>query len=676
VSGYREIEEVRIPMEDGVSLSARLWLPDGADRTPVPAILEYLPYRKRDMIRRRDETTHRYLASRGYAGVRVDVRGSGDSDGILTDEYAEAELDDALAVIAWLAAQPWCSGAVGMMGLSWGGFNALMVAARRPPALKAVIAIGASDDRFGDDAHYMGGCLLNENFVWGSALFMYGAYPPDPALVGPRWRAMWDERLAALERTTPFPALWLGHQRYDAYWKRGSIAEDYGAIACPVYAVSGWADAYTNFVLRLLANLKVPCKGLVGPWPHAFPNAAAAPGPAVDFLGEAVRWWDHWLKGIDTGIMQEPRLRAWMQESVAPAATHPLRPGRWVAENAWPSPRIRTWSLAFGAGTLGDDANDDASSPLMVASPVTTGADGGEWCAFGSDGEHPGDQRADDGRSLVFDSEPLVDRCEILGTPLVTLAFSVDRPLAMIAVRLNDAAPDGASTRVTYGLLNLAHRTSREAPAPLVPGRRTVATVRLNDIAHAFPAGHRIRLAISTVYWPIAWPSPAPATLAVDANASALHLPLRPPAPDDAALAPLPPPPPGLADAPVELVPSVAVHKLVRTVARGEHVHVTARQAADPAALPRVRLPAIDLEIGQRFERRYTIVEGDPLSARTDFSAAVELARPGWSVAIEGATKAWATATTFEFVADLRARLDGTLVFEHTWQVAIPRDHV
>ncbi|MDX1432292.1 MAG: CocE/NonD family hydrolase, partial [Gammaproteobacteria bacterium] len=258
----REVENVFIPLSDGTRLAARMWLPDDAEQDPVPAVLEYIPYRKRDFMRLRDEPMHAYYAGHGYAAVRVDLRGSGDSDGVLEDEYLPREQLDALEVIAWLAEQPWCDGNVGMTGISWGGFNALQVAARAPPALKAVITLCASDDRYADDAHYMGGCLLSENQIWGTVLFTINALPPDPMLVGERWRECWRERL---EHDRPFPAVWLAHQRRDEYWKQGSVCEDFSRIRCPVYAIGGWADGYSNAVPRLLAGLEVPRKGLIGP---------------------------------------------------------------------------------------------------------------------------------------------------------------------------------------------------------------------------------------------------------------------------------------------------------------------------------------------------------------------------------------------------------------------------
>ncbi|HEX2174964.1 MAG TPA: CocE/NonD family hydrolase, partial [Nocardioidaceae bacterium] len=143
-------EHIWIPMSDGVRLAARLWRPESSDDQPVPAILEYIPYRQRDLSSKRDSIHHPYLAGHGYASLRVDIRGSGDSEGVLVDEYTEQEHRDAEEVLAWLAEQPWCDGRTGMMGISWGGFAALQVAARRPPSLRAIVACSFTDDRYAD----------------------------------------------------------------------------------------------------------------------------------------------------------------------------------------------------------------------------------------------------------------------------------------------------------------------------------------------------------------------------------------------------------------------------------------------------------------------------------------------------------------------------------------------
>ena len=242
---FRIVENAWIAMGDGCRLAARIWLPDGALDTPAPAILEYLPYRKRDATSLRDEIVHGAFASAGYACVRVDIRGNGDSDGLMEDEYTPAELNDGVAVIRWIAEQPWCSGKVGVIGISWGGFNALQLAALAPEPLAAVVTVCSTDDRYADDIHFKGGCLLNDNLTWSQQMLSYSSRPPDPEIVGERWRELWLHRL---ENLPLLAANWLRHQRRDAFWKHGSICEDFSAVRAPVLAVGGWADAYSNAV--------------------------------------------------------------------------------------------------------------------------------------------------------------------------------------------------------------------------------------------------------------------------------------------------------------------------------------------------------------------------------------------------------------------------------------------
>ncbi|MGD8582361.1 MAG: CocE/NonD family hydrolase, partial [Gammaproteobacteria bacterium] len=292
----RHIEHQWIPMPDHTRLAARIWMPEDAESNPVPAILEYIPYRKRDGSRLRDETMHPYFAGHGYACVRVDIRGSGDSEGVLTDEYLQQEMEDGVDIIQWLAQQPWCNGKVGMIGISWGGFNGLQIAALQPAPLKAVVSVCSTDDRYADDVHYMGGCLLGDNLSWASTMFAYNSLPPDPEIVGDSWRQMWLQRL---QGSGLWLDTWLQHQHRDAYWQHGSICEDFSRVRVPVMAVSGWADGYSNAVFRLLEKLPGPRLGLIGPWSHKYPHLGV-PGPAIGFLQECLRWWDKWLKNRET----------------------------------------------------------------------------------------------------------------------------------------------------------------------------------------------------------------------------------------------------------------------------------------------------------------------------------------------------------------------------------------
>ena len=451
------IEHVWIPMSDGTRLSARIFLPDGSGGAPAPAILEYIPYRKRDGTRGRDAPMHGYFVQQGYAAVRVDIRGTGDSEGHMADEYLELEQDDAVEVIAWIAAQDWCDGNVGMMGKSWSGFNSLQVAARRPPALKAIITCYSTDDRFKDDIHFMNGCLLNDNLWWGSIMMAYQARPQDPEVTGEAWRGAWEKRLDDLPF---FPALWAEHQSYDDYWKHGSVQEDYSAITCPVLVVGAWADSYTNSVPRLLENLTVPSRGIIGPWGHVYPHDGA-PGPAIGFLQEATRWWDQWLRGRDTGVMEEPKLRAYINDPVAPNPTRPHQPGRWVG-SAWPLEEPMQQMHLGGNGTLGDRA--EAPALLPIRSPQSHGIAAGEWMAVGCPGEMPADQRIDDGGALTFDTPVLEEDLEILGVPELDLHLASDKAVAQVVVRIGDVAPDGQITRVTYQVLNLTHRDGHANP--------------------------------------------------------------------------------------------------------------------------------------------------------------------------------------------------------------------
>ena len=657
----RELETVWVPLSDGCRLAARIWMPEDAESDPVPAILEYIPYRRRDFTAIRDATKHAYYAGHGYAGVRVDLRGTGDSDGLILDEYTQQEHDDAVEVIAWLAAQPWCSGAVGMTGISWGGFNALQVAARRPPALKAIITACSTDDRYADDIHYMGGCLTTENLRWASTMFAYNARPPDPVVVGERWRDMWLKRLA---HDDPWIFPWLEHAHRDGLWKHGSVCEDFSAIECAVYAVGGWADGYSNAIPRLLEGLSCPRRGLIGPWPHAWPNATV-PGPCIGFEQDALRWWDQYLKGIDTGIADEPMYRVWMQDGVPPQPQYAERPGRWVAEESWPSPHIEERRFFLNANGIADEPGTERE--LVHRSPQSVGLYAGDWCPHGYGAEMPLDQRLEDGRSLCFDSAVLPDALEILGPPVVEIDLRVDRPSAFVAVRLSDVAPDGAATQVSYGLLNLTHRESHEHPEALEPGRRYRVSVKLNDIAHRFGAGRRLRVAISTSWWPRAWPSPEPVVLSVFAGSSALVLPVREPRVEDAALLGFmepeaAPPAPHTCDVPYHR------SRAIRMDADSGEVTVDAIKDVG-----RFHLEGPDLTYGGRGRDVMSIVGDDPLSARHEASHRMTLEREGWKVRTE--TRSVMTCTREEFLisATLEAYEGDTRVFTRSWDGRVPR---
>jgi hypothetical protein len=660
-SDVHEVEHCWIPLADGCRLAARLWLPRCAERSPVPAVVEYIPYGKRVGTRERDEAMHRWFAGHGYAAVRIDLRGSGESDGVLRDEYLPLEQEDGVEAIGWVAAQPWCNGAVGLMGKSWGGFNALQIAARRPPALRGILTVCSTDDRYADDVHYMGGCLLNDGLWWGATFFQLVAQPPDPDLVGESWREMWRTRLEAAE---PHPLRWLHHPLRDDYWRQGSVCEDYAAIACPVYAVGGWADGYRNAIPRLLAGLRGPRRGLIGPWGHVYPHESTL-GPPIGFLQEAVRWWDHTLRGVQNGIADEPAYRVWMPDSAPAGLEGGSRPGRWVAEAGWPTSRVKTRTLRLAPGRLEDRG---ARALLALRSPQTTGSAAGGWVVAGLR-----DQREDDARSLCFDSAPLEERLEILGAPEVRLVVASDRPFGFVAARLCDVAQDGSSTRITYGLRNLTHSPDHATWAPLEPGRRIEVVVRLNHIAHAIPAGHRLRLAVSTACWPLVWPSPEPVTLTVSTEGSRLLLPVRPADERDPRLPPFEP----AARAPASEWTPVTKGELERRVgsdpATGDLVS-RLRSGYDPSGRVAIgRCEPVDLEGGDGTVAETRIHPDDPLRARAAISQRSELRRGSWSVAVETEIRLSCTRTDFRLEASLRAFEGGARTFHRSWDERVAR---
>jgi uncharacterized protein len=666
----KEYENVWIPLPDGNRLAARIWRPLSSDHEPVPAILEYIPYRKRDLTSVRDSIAHPYLAGHGFACVRVDLRGSGESDGVLTDEYLEQEQRDAEDVLAWIAEQPWCDGHTGMLGISWGGFAALQVAARRPPSLGAICVASCTDDRFADDMHFMRGCMLSDNLAESGTMFAYSTCPPDPALTGDRWRRMWLDRLAAAR---PWVAEWLRHQRRDDYWRHASICENYAAIQVPVFASSGWADGYSNAVLRLMEGLRVPRKGLIGPWSHKYPHLGA-PGPAIGYLQEVVRWFDRWLRGSrdqSGDAAEEPVLRTWMQDSVPPSTSYEQRPGRWVGEREWPSPTIRRELLPLTRHRLAPPGTESSDEVLSIESPMSVGQFAGKWCSYSAPPDLPYDQREEDGGSLVFETDVLEEPCEILGAPEVTLDVSANRPIAMVAARLSDVADDGRATRVTYGLLNLTHRGSHDDPEPLEPGRRYRVRIPLNGVAQAFPAGHRIRLSLSTSYWPLAWPPPEPVRLSVYTAGSHLDLPVRPTeAPDEVTLRTF--------DEPEGTAPLATTIRSPGSyrwdVSRNMITYESALNVVKDTGV--VRYEDTGMEIGKHVNENYSWTADDFSSARGRTDWTMTFARGDWSTTIETHQDLTCTPTEFHLHARLDAYEGDTRVCSRNWNLTVPRHFV
>ncbi|WP_294223837.1 CocE/NonD family hydrolase [uncultured Shimia sp.] len=649
----QEDPHVWIEMPDGVRLSARMWLPKTAE--PVPAILEYLPYRKRDGTAERDALTHPYLAGHGYVCVRVDMRGCGDSEGLFEDEYSPQELDDGIAVIEWLSRQSWCNGNVGMMGISWGGFNGLQIAALAPPALKAIASLCSTVDRFADDIHYKGGVMLGENPAWAATVLGWFALPPDPQIVGPQWREMWLNRL----KNTPFLAeTWAKHQNRDAYWKHGSVCEDYSAIQAAVLSVGGWHDGYRNTISHLVENLASPVKGLIGPWNHKYPHFAV-PGPQIDFLGELLLWWDHWLKGKENEVASLPDMRRWLMDSVPPQVTYDLRPGRWIADGVGSKGSVLT--LHLDGEILSETL---APAERQVLPELAVGQAAGEFFPFGfGPGELPDDQRSDDIRSSCFDGDPIREALDLVGAPRLRVKLRSNTPKAQIAVRLCDVHPCGESTLITHGFLNLRHREGHEALIDVPIGENFDAVVSLDQCAYHVPQGHKLRVALSTSYWPFVWPESELTTL--DVVLGAIELPIRNVSKGDEWRFD---PPKSARPRPTK---RLSVGDESKRVIRDIGKRLTRQEIqSDDGGLR-------DLETGleSRTKHRevFSIGDTDPNSATASFVWERDMSRGDWGVAIKAELDMSADSGSFFIKGHLQAKEGGKVVFQKEWDVSVPR---
>ncbi|MEL6520714.1 MAG: CocE/NonD family hydrolase [Pseudomonadota bacterium] len=646
--------DMGIELADGTRLSARVWMPSAAETTPLPAILEYLPYRKTDGTVERDDPMHLHFAQHGYVSVRVDRRGCGDSEGLFDDEYSEQELADGEDIIAWIAAQPWCNGNVGIQGISWGGFNGLQIAARRPEALKAVITIGSTVDRYADDIHYKGGVQLCENIGWAATAMSWFSMPPDPGLVGDDWREMWHARL---EQTPFLAATWTRHKDRDAYWRHGSICEDYSAINAPVLAMGGLHDGYRNTMAHLVENLASPAYGIAGPWNHKYPHISGI-APAISYLEIAVRWWDRWLKGIKNGVDDEPAYRAYVMDSVIPSTTLTHRPGRWIAEPAWPSPDITQERMGFGPGTLGTGE----PVPTLVPYDLTCGQNCGEYFPFGfGAGELPDRQDADDARSACFDSQPLQADWDIVGAPVVDLRIASSAPHGQVIVRLCDVFPDGTSALICLGILNLKHRGGFDRAVDLQPGQIYDISLTLDQSAYRVPAGHRLRVAVSSSYWPYCWPDGRPFALTI--HGGALSCPKRMTQGDQISF----PPAFEMEPRPQKTLRPPRDDK--RTVTKGDQIELTI--FGDHGCIE-------DLVTGLINEsdvtETWTIDRADPASAHARIIWNRSLSRAGeFAVSTRVVSDMWGRDSHFEIRQTLEAWDSDKMVFETTFHDKIDR---
>lgn len=663
--------DVRVPVHDGLELAANLWLP--VPRQPgetFPAILEMIPYGK-DSWRRGTDTAHgEWLAARGFALCRLDVRGTGGSPGLALDEYLPDQTRDGHDAVEWLAAQPWCNGRVGMWGISWGGFTSIQVAMLRPPHLRAILPVYATDDRYRDDVHILGGCVTgSEKCQYAVSQLGMNAMPPLPAVRGPGWRdGPWrDQWLRRLEATPPWLMAWLREQTDGPYWRHGSLGPDYDALACAVFAIGGWNDTYVDPALRMQQHCRgIPIRTLVGNWVHSYPDSAY-PGPNINWLHEALRFFGAHLRDDPTGWDDDPPFtwfeRTWAEPEPFPASW----PGRWRAASAVPVPGTVPWTLRLAAGALAAADADEVAADVLPHRATVGTAGPLSWGAGSEPNGLARDLRPDEARSLTYTGEPLERAVSVIGSAEAVLHLSTTMPVATCAVRLSEVAPSGVSALVAQGVLNLTHRRSHAEPEPMVPGLVEEVRIPLRAAGYRFSAGHRIRLTVQTALWPVVWPSPEPGELHVHrgpASPSRLVLPVLP---DGAAT--LEPPDFDLTPSGVREVGSSEsdppAWEIAQDVLRGEVAVTIAEGGADL------------LEDGSRVYSSERLVlrasDPDPAHARLDSRVAYAWTGPDFDVDIRASGSIASDETAFDVSVDLDVRLDGAPLFTRGWAERIPR---
>ena len=650
----RETEHVWIPMPDGTRLAARMWQP--VTRTAVPAIVEYIPYRKNDMVRARDERNHPFFAAHGYVCLRVDMRGSGDSEGIMTDMYSGHELADARDMINWIADQPWCDGRVGMFGTSWGGTASLQASLDAPEALKAVIAVCATHDRYEDDIHHMGGCILTDTFEWAATLPAILASPPSQQ-VGPDWMDRWQARLDALS----FPVEhWLREEARGQYWRHGSITHQSDRISCPVFAVGGWSDRYSNSVMPLVDARPDLVWGLVGPWGHHYPDQAH-PGPGIGFQQVALDWWDHWLKrGKDPDW---PKLRVWLGEFDPPSDAIDRRNGSWI-ETGPPAAETQTETFLLTHDGLMRQGDADTGFSGELKHDLRHGEAAGDTGYFGRFGGLPQDQIEDDARCLVFDTPPLIDDIILYGSVEVDLMVSGAEPANQLTLRLNDIAPDGRSSRVALAIQNLAFDGMLDVPhAPCGPELRRVR-IRFHTKAYRFRRGHCVRLSIGTSYWPIIWTPPELGTLHI--QDCSMRLPVM-----DGVASPLRQPLPAPRDLPEnKSLVTLSAPRLSRRFEKASDGTIVTGWDQNEVG---TYFPEIDTVFAFETHAKHVLKPPDPLSARSHVVHKTTFKRSDGIARLTSELDVRCTRHHYLLDGTLSVTWNGEEIFRRHWPLAVPR---
>ncbi|MDX6591858.1 MAG: uncharacterized protein QOJ13_1054 [Gaiellales bacterium] len=669
MEGVDVLKDVRIPMPDGIELASDLYVPSGwvpGESEPLPVVMEFIPYRKDEVLK--GAGFYGRFPLHGYAVCRIDVRGTGGSQGECTDEYLPQEQRDGHDAVEWLGTQPWCTRHVNMMGISYGGFTSLQVASHAPEHLTSIIPMYFTHDRYTDDCHFRGGLMRKYYDVahYGNFMVAFNALPSYPEWSGAEWAEIWEQHI---DRNQPYLLEWFRHQLDGDYWRNGSVIDIVDHIKCPVLMIGGWRDGYPNPPLHLYEALQVPKKLLMGPWNHAVPDVAV-PGPRIDYVAEVVRWLDHWCKDEDTGIMDEASVAVFIQDYEHPVVDRLEAAGEWRGDTTYPAPGTteRTLYLAAG-GTLADEAGGDGVDSYDYN--ATVGVNAGLWSGGISFGL-PGDQRPDEALSLCFDTEPLNEDVTIFGRAKAVLHVASTASVMGFGVAISDVSPDGVSHLVAKGMLNATRREGFREAKPIVPGEVMELAIDVDGAGWRFPAGHRIRIALASADWPNVWPTPEPGTNDVHrgtARPSRIVLPVVPAE--------------GSAPKP-RFAPSTRVlarhlddanpptWEVVDDVLSGQRRYrIGIGLEGGGARSGRVNSTTV---IDRQYSFEGHVDPSDPASASARGRHVSTIKRPNWTVSGTSDVMIQATATHFHLIIDLEIAVNGATHATRRWAESVPRE--
>jgi predicted acyl esterase len=650
------IAPFRVPMRDGVELNVRITRPDADGR--FPAVMEYSPYRNLGPPPPLDASALvPFLAQRGYVLVQFEVRGTGSSAGFTTDIYSPEERQDGYDMIEWIAAQPWCTGSVGMMGLSYGAVVQWQVAVQQPPHLKAIIVRSGNDDVYTEFTN-PGGCIRPWMFeAYAPHMNASNFCPPSAQLVGSKWADIWTERL---EKSEPWSLGYIRNLLDGPYWQSRSLSAGYERVKCPVFLIEGWADWYATAELRAFQKLSSPKKVLIGPWGHYYPENAF-PGPRIDGRREFLKWFDHWLKGIDNGVMDEPPVTVFVRRWKNPELIYLQDEGSWRNETAWPPEHVKQTAFYLGAGGRLTNASDSQTAGDAYEYRPSVGLTTGRRSGMGSTAPWglPGDQRLDEAYSLLYTTEPLREPMVLLGEPAAILRISSTAQTAYFHVKLCDVAPDGVSKLITDGGLLATHRHSHEKPEPLVPGQVYELRFPLKHTAYAIDPGHRLRIAITSADFQNAWPTGQPAVNTIHRGGPEASRVLLPVAAVGAALSP-----PQFADSPNPL-PALAAVPKPEVALHFDLVNdsVTSELAPPPPPLS-----------GRIHRSRFTVYNRDPARAAIDSSFTINAGNPALDIQVSAACQTVSDQACYTHSSQVEITVNGRPYFQKSWSQSVPRN--